>query len=291
MVHLVQAYQAVLRGPYLLLVLEVQVTHPYLYHPLVLEVLVYQIQEALAFLANLVVLDDLSHLACLAVLAGHFDLAFLDQVYLVGQAVLLHQMAQLVLALQDVLSVLVVLVALVPHSSQVFQNQEALVGQQVPGIPGALCDQVVLASPFLYRLWVQVIPVVLADLCDLALLWTLVDLVIPVPLVYLFLAAQVVLGDPEALAAQLALLYPQGPFLLVVQPHHFLLASLAVLANLVFPLQALLVDQEIQVVPQVQAAHSLGVQEVLQVPLVLVAQLGLVLLGEFPQPHSGLSDL
>lgn len=204
----VQAYQVVLRGPYLLLVLEVQVTHPYLYHPLVLGVLAYQIQEALAFLANLAVLDDLSHLACLVVLAGHFDLAFLDQVDLVGQAVLLHPVAQLVLALQDVLSLLVVLVALVPHSSQVFQNQASLLGQQVLGTLGALCDQVVLADPSLCLLLAPVILVVPADLCDLALLWALVGLEIPAPLVYLFLVAQVVLGDPESLAAQLALLHP-----------------------------------------------------------------------------------
>lgn len=145
-------------------------THPCLYHPLVQGVLVYQIQEALAFLANLVVLDDLSHLACLAVLAGHFDLAFLDQVDLVGQAVLFHQMVQLVLTLQDVLSLLEVLVVLVPHSSQAFQNQLALEGQAVLETLEALCDQVVQVVPFLYCLWVQVVPVVLANLCDLALL-------------------------------------------------------------------------------------------------------------------------
>lgn len=204
----VQAYQVVLHGPYLLWALEVQVVHPYLYHPLVLGVLVYQIQAVLAFLANLVVLRDLSHLACPVALAGHFDLAFLDQVDLVGQAVPLHQVAQLVQALQDVLSHLVVLVALVPHSIQVFQNQAALLDQQVLGALGALCDQVVLAGPSLCLLWVLVILAVLADLCDLALPWALVGLVIPVPPVYLFLVAQVVLGDPEALAAQLALPHP-----------------------------------------------------------------------------------
>lgn len=204
----VQAFQGVLLDPYLLLVLEIPVAHPYLCRPLVLGDLVYQIQAVLAFLANLVVLDDLSHLACLAVLAGHFDLAFLDQVDLVGQAVLLHQVAQLLLDLQDILSLLVVLVGLVPRSTQVFQNQEALLGQLVLGDLGALCDQVVLAGPSLSLLWVLVILEVLEDLCDLALLWALVDLVILVPQVYLFLVAQVVLGDLEALAVQLALHHP-----------------------------------------------------------------------------------
>ena len=204
----IQAYQVNPHGLYLLLVREVQVAHPCLYHPLVLGVLVYQIQAVLVFLADLVVLDDLSHLACLAVLVGHFGLAFLDQVHLVGQVVLLHQVAQLVLALQDALCLLVVLVVLVPHSIQVFQNQAALLGQQVLGVQGALCVQVVLAGPSPCLLWVLVILEALADLCDLALLWALVGLVIPAPLVYLFLVAQVVLGDPEALVVQQALLHP-----------------------------------------------------------------------------------
>lgn len=100
-----------------------------------------------------------------------------------------------------------------------------------------------------------------------------------------------VLADPEALSGRLALLPPQGPFLLGVQHHPFLLAFLAVLANLVFQIRALLVDQEIQVGLQVQAVQSLEVQEDPWVPLVLVAQQGLALLGEFPQARLGLSDL
>lgn len=182
--------------------------HSYLYHPLVLGVLVYQIQAVLAFPADLVVLGDLLHLAYLAVLADHFDLAFLDQVVLVGQAVLLHQKAQLVLALQDVLSLLVVLVDLVPHLTQVFQNQAVLLGQLVLGAQGALCDPVVLAGPSLYLLWVLVILVGLADLCDLVLLLAPVGLVIPAPLIYLFLVAQEVLEDPEVQAVQMALPHP-----------------------------------------------------------------------------------
>lgn len=288
MYHLVQgdqAYQVVLHGLYLPLVLEIQVAHPYLYHPLVLTFLVYQIQVTRAFLANLVVRDDLSHLACLAVLAGHFGLASLDQVHLEDQAVLLHQVAQVVLALQGVLCHLVALVALVPHLIQVFQSQAALLGQQVLGALGALCDQVVRAGPSPCLLWVQVIQEVLADLCDLAPLWALVGLVIPVPLVYLFLVDQVVLEDPEALAAQLALLLPLGPFLLVAQHHHFLLACQVVLAILVCPFQALLVDRGSRGVLQVPVVHYLVVQEVLEVPLAQVAQLVLVLLGEFLQHH------
>lgn len=71
----------------------------------------------------------------------------------------------------------------------------------------------------------------------------------------------------------------------MVQPHHFLLACLAVLANLVCLLPALLLDQGVLVVLQILVVHYLEVQEDLEVPLAQVVQLGLALLGEFPQHH------
>lgn len=208
MVQKVQAYQVDRCNPYLPLVQVIQVAHSYLYHPLVLGVPVYQILAILAFLANLVVLEDLSHLACLVVLVDHFDLASLDQVDLLGQAVLFHLVVQLALDVLDVPFLLVVPVVLVCHSIQVYQNQAILLDQQAQGALEALCVQVVLATPSLCLLWVPAVLVNLEDLCDLAHLWAPFDLVNLEHLVYLCLEVQVVLGVLEALAVQVVLLHP-----------------------------------------------------------------------------------
>lgn len=175
---------------------------------MVLGVPVYQILAILAFLANLVVLEDLSHLACLVVLVDHFDLASLDQVDLLGQAVLFHLVVQLALDVLDVPFPLVVPVVLVCHSIQVYQNQAILLDQQAQGALKALCVQVVLATPSLCLLWVPAVLVNLEDLCDLAHLWAPFDLVNLEHLVYLFLEVQVVLGVLEALAVLVVLLDP-----------------------------------------------------------------------------------
>lgn len=175
---------------------------------MVLGVPVYQILAILAFLANLVVLEDLSHLACLVVLVDHFDLASLDQVDLLGQAVLFHLVVQLALDVLDVPFPLVVPVVLVCHSIQVYQNQAILLDQQAQGALEALCVQVVLAAPSLCLLWVLAVLVNLEDLCDLAHLWAPFDLVNLEHLVYLFLEVQVVLGVLEALAVLVVLLHP-----------------------------------------------------------------------------------
>lgn len=208
-----------------------------------------------------------------------------------GQAVLLHLVAQLVPALQDGLSLPGVRVGLVPHSTQASQNQAVLLVQLVLGVLGAPCAQAVQAGPSPSLPWVLVILVVLADPCDLVLLLPPAGLAVPAPLVYLFLAAPVVLGDPEVLAVQMAPPRPLDPFLLVVPLRHLLLACLEVLENLVSPLQGVLVDQEVQVVLRVLAVHSLEVLQVLEVQQVQVVQLGLARLEASLQHHWGWSDL
>lgn len=265
--------------------------HSNLYHPLDLGVLVCQILAVLAFLANLVVQDDPLDLVHLVVLVGHFGLAYLVPVNLVNQAVPAHQVVLIVLALPEALYLLVVLVVLVPHSIQVFQSQAILWVQQVLGALEALYDQAVLVVPSPCLLLVLVILEVQEDLCDLALLWTQVDLVILEHLVYLFQVTQVAQGDPVDLAVQVAQVHPLGPFLPVVQLHHCLLVYQAILAILVFQVRELRVDQKVQVFPKVLVVQFLGVQEVLQVLLALVAQQVLSLLGESPLLLSGLFDL
>lgn len=256
--------------------------HSNLYHPLDLGVLVCQIQAVLAFLANLVVQYDPWDLVDLAVLAGHFGLAYLALANLVNQVVPPHQVIQLVLALLEALYLLVVLVAPVPHSIQVFQSQVILWVQQALGVLEDLYDQAVLAVPSPCLLLALVILEVQEDLCVLDPPWTQVDLVILERLVCLFQVTQVAPGDPVDLAVQVAHFHPLGPFLPVVQLHHCLLVCRVVLAILVFQVQGLLVDQKVQVFPKVLAVQFLGVQEVLQVLLALVAQQDLALLGESP---------
>lgn len=256
--------------------------HSNLYHPLDLGVLVCQILAVLAFLANLVVQDDLLDLVHLTVLVAHFGLAYLVPVNLVDQAVPPHQVVQLVLALLEALYLLVVLVVLVPHLIQVFQSQAVLWVQQALGALEALYDQAVLAVPSPCLLLVLVILEVQEDLCDLALLWAQVDLVIHEHLVYLFQVTQVAQGDPVDLAVQVDHVHPLGPFLPVVQLHHCLLVCQVVLAILAFQVQELLVGQKVQVFPKVLAVQFLGVQEVLRALLALVAQQDLALLGESP---------
>lgn len=265
--------------------------HSNLYRPLDPRVRVCQILAILAFLANPVVQGDPLDLVYLAVLVGHFDLASLVQVNLVNQAFHPPQVVQLALAVQEALYLPVVLVALVAHSIQVFQCQAILWVQLVPGALGALCDQAVLACPSLCLLLVLVILEVQEDLCDLVLLWPLVDPVIPVHLVYLFRVTQVGQEDPVGLAVQVALVHPLGPFLLVVRFHHYLLACQAVLVILVFQFQEVLVDQKVQVFPKVLVDQFLEAQVVLQVLQALAAQQDPALLGEFPQLLCGLSDL
>lgn len=100
-----------------------------------------------------------------------------------------------------------------------------------------------------------------------------------------------VLEGPEALVVQGVLLHLEDPFLLQAQALQFHQACLVVLANLVFLLQVLLVDQEVPVFLGVLAVHSPEDLEAQGVPLAQEAQLDLVLPGEFPLHHWGLSDL
>lgn len=204
----VQSYQVNLHDLYLPLVLGVQVVHSDLDHPLVLGGLVFQSQVPLAFLVNQVVLDDLSHPACLVVQVDHFDLVFLARADQAGLVVLLHPVAHLVLSDLDALYLQEVLVGLASHSNLVFQNQVNLLAQEGPGVRADLYDLVALVVPFLYRLWVLVIQEVLAVLCGLALLSSLVGLAVPGYLVYLFQVAQVVLVDLDVLVVRMAPVRP-----------------------------------------------------------------------------------